>query len=667
MAKSNKLRSEDLNDELITDQQEIQAAEEFRQLLDQSLHHKKFEEGEVVQGTVLRISGDSVIVDIGFKSEGVVPTNEFSDITTVKPGDKLDLYLEKVEDDEGQIVLSKQRADFIRVWDKVKESLDGEQVVEGRVVRRVKGGMIIDLMGVDAFLPASQIGLRPLESQDSLVGTAIPLKVIKINKKRRNIVVSRRVVMDAERAKLRDVILAEIDKGQVREGVVKNITDFGAFIDLGGLDGLLHITDISWGRINHPTEVLKIGQRVKVKILEYDRERSRVSLGLKQLTPHPWENIETKFPVAATIKGKIVSIVDYGAFIELEKGVEGLIHISEMSWTKQVKHPSKILSIGDIVDAVVLKIDKNEQKISLGLRQLEPDPWFTIDRKYPVGSTVEGRVRNITNFGIFVEIEEGIDGLIHISDISWTKRIKHPSEVVKKGDLVKCVVTNIDKDNRRISLGIKQCAMNPWDEFAVTHKKGDHVSGKIKSITDFGIFIGLDGGIDGLVHLSDISWDEAGEQALRRYKKGDELETVVLSVDPERERISLGVKQLDKDPFSSFVALHEKGSVVTGVILDVDPKGATIALADGVEGYLRASEISRDRIEDARAVLKAGEEIEAKFLGVDRKNRTLSLSMKAKDVEEEQAAIKGYSRDSSTATTLGDLLKEQMEEAQRGG
>ena len=545
MAKSNKLRSEDLNDDLVMDEQEALAAAEFRQLLDQSLHHKKFEEGEVVQGTVLRISGDSVIVDIGFKSEGVVPTNEFSDITTVKPGDKLDLYLEKVEDDEGQIVLSKQRADFIRVWDKVKESLDGEQVVEGRVVRRVKGGMIIDLMGVDAFLPASQIGLRPLESQDSLVGTAIPLKVIKINKKRRNIVVSRRVVMDAERAKLRDVILAEIDKGQVREGVVKNITDFGAFIDLGGLDGLLHITDISWGRINHPTEVLKIGQRVKVKILEYDRERSRVSLGLKQLTPHPWENIETKFPVAATIKGKIVSIVDYGAFIELEKGVEGLIHISEMSWTKQVKHPSKILSIGDIVDAVVLKIDKNEQKISLGLRQLEPDPWFTIDRKYPVGSTVEGRVRNITNFGIFVEIEEGIDGQIHISDISWTKRIKHPSEVVKKGDLVKCVVTNIDKDNRRISLGIKQLDEDPWMLIGSRFKLGQRITAVVNRPLDRGLLVDMDYGFEGFVPAAELEGVEESKLA-EAFKGGESLDLLIIEIDQVNRRIALSQKAYQK-------------------------------------------------------------------------------------------------------------------------
>lgn len=582
MAKSNKLRSEDLNDELITDQQEIQAAEEFRQLLDQSLHHKKFEEGEVVQGTVLRISGDSVIVDIGFKSEGVVPTNEFSDIEAVKPGDKLDLYLEKVEDDEGQIVLSKQRADFIRVWDKVKESLDGEKVVEGKVVRRVKGGLIIDLMGVDAFLPASQIGLRPLESQDSLVGTNVPLKVIKINKKRRNIVVSRRVVMDAERAKLRDVILAEIDKGQIREGVVKNITDFGAFIDLGGLDGLLHITDISWGRINHPTEVVKIGQRVKVKILEYDRDRSRVSLGLKQLTPHPWENIETKFPVGATIKGKIVSIVDYGAFIELERGVEGLIHISEMSWTKQVKHPSKILSIGDIVDAVVLKIDKNEQKISLGLRQLEPDPWFTIDRKYPVGSTVEGKVRNITNFGIFVEIEEGIDGLIHISDISWTKRIKHPSEVVKKGDLVKCVVTNIDKDNRRISLGIKQLQEDPWMLIGSRFKLGQSVRCTVNRPLERGLLVDMDHGFEGFVPVTELEGVDEAKLA-EAFKGGEQLDLLIIEIDQVNRRIALSQKAYAKAQENQDVKPFLKESA---------PGGGT-AMGDALKEALQKQEESK--------------------------------------------------------------------------
>ena len=545
MAKANKFRSEDLNDELIVDEQETKAADEFRQLLDQSLHHKKFEEGEVVSGTVLRITGDSVIVDVGFKSEGVVKLNEFTDTSAVKPGDKLDLYLEKVEDDEGQIVLSKQRADFIRVWDKVKESLDSEKVVEGRVVRRVKGGLIIDLMGVDAFLPASQIGLRPLESLDSLVGNMIPLKVIKINKKRRNIVVSRRVVLDAERAKLRDVILAEIDKGQIREGVVKNITDFGVFIDLGGLDGLLHITDMSWGRINHPSEVLQIGARVKVKILEYDREKSRVSLGLKQLTPHPWENIETKFPVGAKIKGKIVSIVDYGAFIELERGVEGLIHISEMSWTKQVKHPSKILSIGDLVDAVVLKIDKEEQKISLGLRQLEPDPWFTIDQKYPVGTKVDGKVRNVTNFGIFVEIEEGIDGLIHISDISWTKRIKHPSEVVKKGDKVMCVVTNIDKDNRRISLGIKQLEEDPWMGIGEKFKLGQPVHGKVNRPLERGLLVDMDHGFEGFVPVSELEGVDEAKLA-ETFKGGEELDLLIIEIDQVNRRIALSQKAQKK-------------------------------------------------------------------------------------------------------------------------
>ena len=545
MAKANKFRSEDLNDELIVDEQETKAAEEFRQLLDQSLVHKKFEEGEVVSGTVLRITGDSVIVDIGFKSEGVVKLNEFNDISAVKPGDKMDLYLEKVEDDEGQIVLSKQRADFIKVWDKVKESLDSEKIVEGRVVRRVKGGLIIDLMGVDAFLPASQIGLRPLESLDSLVGREVPLKVIKINKKRRNIVVSRRVVLDAERAKLRDVILAEIDKGQIREGVVKNITDFGVFIDLGGLDGLLHITDMSWGRINHPSEVLQIGARVKVKILEYDREKSRVSLGLKQLTPHPWENIETKFPVGAKIKGKIVSIVDYGAFIELERGVEGLIHISEMSWTKQVKHPSKILSIGDLVDAVVLKIDKEEQKISLGLRQLEPDPWFTIDQKYPVGTKVDGKVRNVTNFGIFVEIEEGIDGLIHISDISWTKRIKHPSEVVKKGDKVLCVVTNIDKDNRRISLGIKQLDEDPWMGIGSKFKLGQAVHCKVNRPLERGLLVDMDFGFEGFVPVSELEGVDEAKLA-ETFKGGEELDLLIIEIDQVNRRIALSQKAAKK-------------------------------------------------------------------------------------------------------------------------
>jgi len=545
MAKTKKLHPDVENDDIMTDE-ESRDSGEFRALLDEYFQQKTFEEGEIITGKVLRISGDSVMVDVGLKSEGIVPLMEMSDPESIKPGDKLELYLEQVENEEGQMVLSKSKADFIRVWDKAKEYLDNESQIEGKVVKRIKGGLIVDLMGVDAFLPGSQIGLRPLETMDSLLGQNVPLKIVKINKKRRNIVVSRRAVLDAERDKQRTAILAEIDKGQVREGIVKNITDFGVFIDLGGLDGLLHITDMSWGRINHPSELVKLGQRISVKILEYDREKSRVSLGLKQLTPHPWENIETKFPVGATIKGKIVSIVDYGAFIELEKGVEGLIHISEMSWTKQVKHPSKLVSIGQEVDAVVLKIDKDEQKISLGLRQLEPDPWHTIEQRYPIGTKVSGKVRNITNFGVFVELDEGIDGLIHISDISWTKRIKHPSEVVKKGDKIDVVVTNIDKDNRRISLGIKQLEDDPWADIGSKFSVGQDLKCKVNRPLERGLLVDMEHGFEGFVPVSELEGITEDKLA-EAFKGGEELDLKIIEIDSANRRIALSQKILKSE------------------------------------------------------------------------------------------------------------------------
>ncbi len=562
MVKTKKLRPEDERDEFLTEE-ESRDSGEFRALLDEYFHQKTFEEGEIITGKVLRISGDSVMVDVGLKSEGIVPLMEMSDPESIKPGDVLELYLEQVENEEGQMILSKSKADFIRVWDKAKEYLDNESQIEGKVVKRIKGGLIVDLMGVDAFLPGSQIGLRPLETMDSLLGQNVPLKIVKINKKRRNIVVSRRAVLDAERDKQRTAILAEIDKGQLREGIVKNITDFGVFIDLGGLDGLLHITDMSWGRINHPSELVKLGQRISVKILEYDREKSRVSLGLKQLTPHPWEDIETKFPMGATIKGKIVSIVDYGAFIELEKGVEGLIHISEMSWTKQVKHPSKLVSIGQEVDAVVLKIDKNEQKISLGLRQLEPDPWHTIEQRYPIGSKVSGKVRNITNFGVFVELDEGIDGLIHISDISWTKRIKHPSEVVKKGDKIDVMVTNIDKDNRRISLGIKQLEDDPWADIGSKFSIGQDLKCKVNRPLERGLLVDMDHGFEGFVPVSELEGITEDKLA-EAFKGGEELELKIIEIDSANRRIALSQKILKSGQAAEEMKPYLKKEAASG-------------------------------------------------------------------------------------------------------
>jgi small subunit ribosomal protein S1 len=557
--------------------------ESFAELFEQSLITTQFQPGSIVVGTVIEITADNVVINAGLKSEGVIPRSQFlspEGELEVAVGDEVEVALDAVEDGFGVTRLSREKAKRFAAWDFLEKAFENAETVKGLINGKVKGGFTVELGSVRAFLPGSLVDVRPVRDTTYLEGKEQEFKVIKLDRKRNNVVVSRRAVVEEEYSAERDTLLKNLEEGMQVKGVVKNLTDYGAFLDLGGIDGLLHITDMAWRRVKHPSEVVEIGDEIDVKVLKFDRDRQRVSLGLKQMGEDPWVNISRRYPESTRVFGKVTNIADYGCFVEIEEGVEGLVHVSEMDWTNKNIHPSKVVSLGDDVEVMVL---------------------------------------------------------------------------------------DIDEERRRISLGIKQCAMNPWDEFAVTHKKGDHVSGKIKSITDFGIFIGLDGGIDGLVHLSDISWDEAGEQALRRYKKGDELETVVLSVDPERERISLGVKQLDKDPFSSFVALHDKGSIVTGVVSDVDAKGATITLADGVEGYLRASEVSRDRIEDARAVLRVGEEIEAKFLGVDRKNRTLSLSMKAKDMEDEQTAIKGYSRDAASGTaTLGDILKEQMEEAQRG-
>jgi small subunit ribosomal protein S1 len=556
--------------------------ESFAELFEQSLNTTQLQTGAIVTGTVVEITNDSVIVNAGLKSEGVIPKSQFlspEGQLEVAVGDEVMVALDAVEDGNGVTRLSREKAKRFAAWDYLEKAFEAGDTVKGLINGKVKGGFTVELGTVRAFLPGSLVDVRPVRDTAYLEGKEQEFKVIKLDRKRNNVVVSRRAVVEEEYSAERDQLLKSLEEGMEVKGVVKNLTDYGAFLDLGGIDGLLHITDMAWRRVKHPSEVVEIGDEVMVKVLKFDRDRQRVSLGLKQMGEDPWVNISRRYPESTRVFGKVTNIADYGCFVEIEEGVEGLVHVSEMDWTNKNVHPSKIVNLGDEVEVMVL---------------------------------------------------------------------------------------DIDEERRRISLGIKQCAMNPWDEFGVTHKKGDHVSGKIKSITDFGIFIGLDGGIDGLVHLSDISWDEPGEQALRRYKKGDDLETVVLSVDPERERISLGVKQLDRDPFSSFVAIHEKGSFVNGTVTEVDAKGATIALGDGVEGYLRASEIARDRVEDARAVLKVGEEVEAKFVGVDRKNRTISLSIKAKDQDEEQAAIKGYSRDASSgAATLGDLLREQMEEAQR--
>jgi small subunit ribosomal protein S1 len=499
------------------------------------------EEGEIVRGRVLAIDEKDVLVDIGFKSEGVIPLTEFPDPSSIKVGDEIEVYLEKMENQDGLVVLSKQRADFVKVWDRVKEAAEKGEVVEGRLLRKIKGGVVVDLFGVEAFLPGSQIALRPVQNVDALLGQTYRFKIIKLNKRRRNIVVSRRVVLEEERATQKAAIMTELAKDQIREGQVKNITDFGAFVDLGGIDGLLHITDMSWGRVSHPSEVVSIGDKITVKVLSFDPERERISLGLKQLQPYPWENVDQRFSAGQRVKGKVVSITDYGAFVELEKGVEGLIYISEMSWTRHVRHPSKIVSIGDEVECVILKVDKDNEKISLSLKQTETDPWDNLDQKYPIGTRISGKVRNLTNFGAFVELEEGIDGLVHISDMSWTKRVNHPSEVVKKGDKVDVEILNIDKDGRRISLGLKQTQTSPWPDLEEKYQPNALVSGKVVRVLDRGIIVDMDGEVEGFVPLSQLGIDNA-KRPIDHFREGDELELRVTRVDVANHRILLSVK-----------------------------------------------------------------------------------------------------------------------------
>ncbi len=503
---------------------------------------KSLEEGEIVLGTVLRVNEKEVVVDIGGKSEGVIAIDEFADADSIRVGDRIDVFLENMENQDGLVELSKTRADFVKVWDKVKEAHDDNQVVEGRLLRKIKGGVVVDLFGVEAFLPGSQIALRQVQNVEELLGQVMRFKIIKLNKRRRNIVVSRRVVLEEERAQLKDKILSELAKDQVREGVVKNITDFGAFVDLGGIDGLLHITDMSWGRVNHPSEVVSIGDRVMVKVLSFDPERERISLGLKQLTPYPWENVDVKFPVNTRVRGKVVSITDYGAFIELEKGVEGLIHIGEMSWTRHVRHPSKIVNIGDVIECMILKVDKESEKISLSIKQTETDPWETLDLKYPVGSRFGGKVRNLTNFGAFVELEEGIDGLVHISDMSWTRRVNHPSEVVKKGDDVQVEVLNIDKEGRRISLGLKQTQINPWPALEQKYAPGSLVEGKVVRTIDRGVVVDLGDDVEGFVPLSQLGIGD--KKPAEAFNEGDLMQLRVTKVDGNNQRIVLAVRDV---------------------------------------------------------------------------------------------------------------------------
>jgi len=555
-------------------------SENFADLFEQSLNEIDMTPGAIVTGTVIDIDTDWVTVHAGLKSEGVIPRNQFLDEQgnlSLEVGDEVKVALETVEDGFGETRLSREKAKRAESWMELEAAYEKNDIVTGVINGKVKGGFTVDLNNIRAFLPGSLVDVRPVRDTLHLEGQQLEFKLIKLDRKRNNVVVSRRAVLESVSSEERDALLEKLQEGMSVKGIVKNLTDYGAFVDLGGVDGLLHITDMSWKRIKHPSEIVNVGDEIDVKVLKYDRDRNRVSLGLKQLGEDPWVSIKSRYPENTKVKAVVTNLTDYGCFAELEEGVEGLVHVSEMDWTNKNIHPSKVVNLGDEVDVMIL---------------------------------------------------------------------------------------DIDEERRRISLGIKQCFQNPWDGFAESFKKGDRISGSIKSITDFGIFIGLDGNIDGLVHLSDISWDEPGEEAVRNFKKGDEIETVILSIDPERERISLGVKQLEDDPFMNYVSEFEKGSIVKGTITAVDAKSATITLGEGVEGVLRASEISRDKVEDARNALKEGEEIEVKVVSVDRKNRVLSLSIKAIEIDDEKAAIQQHKNQDSTDVspgTIGDLIKAEMD------
>jgi small subunit ribosomal protein S1 len=504
-------------------------------------------EGEVVQGIVLRVDPEHVVVDVGSKSEGVIPTWEFADedgIARIAVGQTVEVLVEQAENEDGLIVLSKEKADKLRVWDQLSAAYENSEVVEGVITGRVKGGLSVNLKGVKAFLPGSQVDLRPVRNLDRMIGESHRFKIIKFNKRRGNIVLSRRALLETERQSLRQRTLEILQEGLVVEGIVKNITDYGAFIDLGGIDGLLHITDMSWGRIAHPSELFQVGDQVRVRVLKFDPESERVSLGLKQTQPDPWGDVGSRYPIGLRIRGKVVSLADYGAFVELEPGIEGLIHISEMSWTKRVKHPSKVVAIGDEVDVIVLDVDEGNRKISLGLKQTEPNPWTLLEERYPPGTRVKGQVRNVTNFGVFVGIEEGIDGLIHVSDISWTQKIKDPKELFKKGDEVEAVVLKIDIDSEKFSLGLKQLQRNPWDDVPSKYPVGSRIRGKVTSIADFGVFVELEEGIEGLVYASEVAKDVDDHRQV--VKVGDEVEALVVRVDSAEQKVALSMRAIQE-------------------------------------------------------------------------------------------------------------------------
>ncbi len=527
-----------------------QETEDFAKLFEESERRTgQIEEGKVVRGTVIQLGKDYVVIDIGYKSEGQVPVSEFVSVPgsepAVKVGDQVDVLVESRENDTGMVVLSKEKADKMRIWDEISAACERDELVEGTIVGRVKGGLSVDI-GVKAFLPGSQVDIRPVRNLDKLIGEKFRFKVIKFNKKRGNIVLSRRVLLEREREELKKETLKNLKEGAVLKGVVKNLTDYGAFIDLGGIDGLLHVTDMSWGRVGHPSEMFEVGQELRVVVLKFDPATERVSLGLKQIQEDPWHRADEKYPVGTRVKGRVVSLTDYGAFIELEPGVEGLVHVTEMSWTKRVKHPSKLLAVGTEVEAVVLDIDPRAKRISLGMKQIEPNPWTLLEDKYPIGSVIRGEVRNVTDFGVFVGVEEGIDGLVHVSDISWTERIKHPGDKFKKGDVVEAVVLNIDVENERFSLGIKQIHADPWTTLSERHPVGSRLKGRVTKVADFGAFVEIEPGIEGLVHVSEMR-DERVENPRDVVKEGDEIDVKVIDMDLQERKVALSVKALSRD------------------------------------------------------------------------------------------------------------------------
>ncbi len=523
----------------------VEEGESFKDLYEESLH--EVQEGEVIKGTVIHIGPEFVTVDIGFKSEGQVALREFNNregVPVVSIGDPIDVLVERKESEVGMVTLSKEKADKYKFWEEISRAWNEDQVIEGKIISRIKGGLTVDI-GIAAFLPGSQVDIRPIRNLEKLIGTTHKFKIIKLNRRRGNVVLSRRILLEKERETLRGKTMETLAEGQIVEGIVKNITDYGAFIDLGGIDGLMHITDMSWGRINHPADVLKVGEKMKVKVLQFDRENQRLSLGLKQTLADPWEKASEKYTVGGRVKGKVTSITDYGSFVQLEEGVEGLVHVSEMSWTKKVRHPSKILSVGDEVEVMVLEVDLEHKRISLGLKQTTANPWDTIGERYPVGTKIQGRIKNITEFGIFIGIDEGIDGLVHISDMSWTQHLKHPSELFKKGQEVQAIVLNIDKENQRFSLGMKQLNLNPWDEIHHRYRVGQMVKGKVTNVTKFGAFVELEAGIEGLVHISELSHKRV-DKAAEVVNAGDEIQAVVINVDPKKHKIGLSLKDMTR-------------------------------------------------------------------------------------------------------------------------